>query len=310
MTTLLIANYGGHISELAALANRLDDDDRVWITNDHSQTRHILAGENVVYVPFIDARDLAGVLKAIPGALRYLRSHKVDRVISTGAAIALAWLPLAALLRIPTHYIESTARTQAPSITGKILQRLPGITMWWQYDQPPAGWRKIAGLFSRYSSRAIAEPADVERIFVTVGTTEFSFARLIERLIEIVPSHVDVVWQTGDTDVTALGIEGHKLMPSQELQAEIRKADVVVTHAGAGSLFNCLDVGQIPVFVPRRGSLGEHVDDHQIQLAEWAQAQNIVVSADASQLTWDHIVQASTRASVAAAPEPLQLELT
>lgn len=310
MTTLLIANYGGHVGELFALSRRLDDDHQVWITNDHSQTRHILAGEDVVYVPYIDARDVVGVARALPHAFRYLRSQKIDRVVSTGAAIALAWLPLAALLRIPAHYLESTARTKAPSLTGKILRRVPGITMWWQYDPAPAGWRPFSGLFSRFASEDAVEPTAIERVFVTVGTTEFSFARLIERLVDIIPAHVDVVWQAGETDVSSLGIEAHKYMPSEELVAEIRKADVVVTHAGAGSLYNCVDVGQIPVYVPRRGALGEHIDDHQIELAAWAHDAGLAITVDASSVTWDDLVLASSRRATTQAPEPLVLDTT
>lgn len=308
MTTLLVANHGGHVSELWALSDRLDTDDQVWITNDHPQTRHVLADEDVLFVPFIDARDLAGVLKALPHAFRYLRANRPDRVVSTGAAIAAAWLPLAALLRIPAHYIESTARVDAPSVTGKLLARVPGVTTWWQYDGPPAGWRKIAGLFEHFSASLLDSPAPIERIFVTVGTTEYGFERLVNRLVEIIPPHVDVVWQTGDTEVSALGIDGQRVMPAAELLAEIRKADVVVTHAGAGSLANCLDLGKVPVYVPRRGALGEHVDDHQVQLADWANEAGLAITVDAASLTWEDLTRAS-RLRATSAPAP-KLDLT
>lgn len=308
MNALLVANYGGHISELWALANRLDDTHRVWITNDHSQTRHILADESVEFVPFIDARDPVGVLRALPHAFRYLRTNRIERVISTGAAIALAWLPIAAALRIPAHYIESTARTQAPSLTGKILARVPGVTMWWQYNDAPKGWRSLDGLFSRYSSQPVETPVVIERILVTVGTTEYSFARLINRLVEIIPDHVEVVWQTGDTDVSDLGIEGQKLMPSHELVAETRKADVVISHAGAGTLFNCLDLGQVPVYVPRRGDRGEHVDDHQTELAQWAHDAGLAITVDAAAVTWDDIELAASRRATARPATPLRLD--
>jgi hypothetical protein len=44
------------------------------------------------------------------------------------------------------------------------------------------------------------------------------------RLLEILPSDVDVLWQTGDTDVTHLGITGHRALPERELTAAIRDA--------------------------------------------------------------------------------------
>ena len=42
---------------------------------------------------------------------------------------------------------------------------------------------------------------------------------------------------------------------------------MVVTHAGVGSILTCLLNGKRPVVVPRLAGLGEHVDDHQLELA-------------------------------------------
>ena len=46
----------------------------------------------------------------------------------------------------------------------------------------------------------------------------------------------------------------------------IRVADVVVTHAGVGSILTCLRLGRTPLVVPRQSRFGEHVDDHQVEL--------------------------------------------
>ena len=47
----------------------------------------------------------------------------------------------------------------------------------------------------------------------------------------------------------------------------MREADVVVAHAGVGTALAALEVGKCPVLVPRRLAHGEHVDDHQVQIA-------------------------------------------
>ena len=62
-------------------------------------------------------------------------------------------------------------------------------------------------------------------------------------------------------------------MPEAELVAAVDQADVVVCHAGAGSLTMALAAGRCPVFVPRRVSVGEQIDDHQLELARWAHRQ-------------------------------------
>ena len=46
-----------------------------------------------------------------------------------------------------------------------------------------------------------------------------------------------------------------------------RSADKVVTHAGVGSILCADREGHVPLVVPRRHDLGEHVDDHQLELA-------------------------------------------
>ena len=55
-------------------------------------------------------------------------------------------------------------------------------------------------------------------------------------------------------------------MPFDVLNAQMRDADVVVTHAGVGSVLCARQAGHVPVVVPRLHRLDEHVDDHQVEL--------------------------------------------
>ena len=41
-----------------------------------------------------------------------------------------------------------------------------------------------------------------------------------------------------------------------------------MTHAGSGSILTSLHHGKVPIVMPRRVALHEHVDDHQVELAE------------------------------------------
>lgn len=75
MTTAFVATIGGHISELVELADRMPTGDQVWITSESSQTDDLMAikrsmGHHVEIVPFIGERDLRGVARSIPHALR------------------------------------------------------------------------------------------------------------------------------------------------------------------------------------------------------------------------------------------------
>ena len=57
------------------------------------------------------------------------------------------------------------------------------------------------------------------------------------------------------------------------------EAELVIIHAGAGSVIEALHVGKIPVVMPRRAGYGELVDEHQLELAEALARQRRVVLA-------------------------------
>ncbi len=307
-TTLLVATHGGHVSELFGLKDRISGTtDSSWVTNEHPQTERMLHGESVRFVPFIANRDIGGVLRALPDAVATMRSKRYDRVISTGSAIALAYLPAAALFRIPAHYIESATRVHAPSVTGRILSRVPGVRTWWQHSDAPRGWQSVPGLYAPFR-REVTDAVAVKRIVVTVGTTEYCFRRLISRLVEVIPAHVEVFWQVGSSDITDLDIVAHQIVDADMLRAEIAMADVVITHAGAGSLLQTLEAGQIPVYVPRRQSFGEQIDDHQVELADWAHTAGLAVRAEADEVTWQTISDTARLRAIAVEAEPILLE--
>ena len=124
------------------------------------------------------------------------------------------------------------------------------------------------------------------------------------RLLEILPPDVEVLWQTGDTDVSDLGIEGHHAIPERELIDAMAAADVVVAHAGVGTALAAMEVGRCPILVPRRLAHGEHVDDHQIQIADELDRRGLALSVDADDLSLGDLTTAAAMrvATLAQAP--------
>ena len=61
---------------------------------------------------------------------------------------------------------------------------------------------------------------------------------------------------------------------------------MVVAHAGVGAALAALEVGKCPVLVPRRHARGEHVDDHQIQIATELGDRALSVSVEAESPGW------------------------
>ena len=66
------------------------------------------------------------------------------------------------------------------------------------------------------------------------------------------------------------GARGSTSSPFDELVEHVRRARVVVSHAGVGSVLTALANGKRPVVVPRLHRFGEAVDDHQLPFAPQA----------------------------------------
>jgi UDP-N-acetylglucosamine transferase subunit ALG13 len=287
-STLLVASTGGHLAQLHRLRPRLEGvpERVVWVTFDTPQSRSLLAGETVHYVPLVKPRDVRNVIRNMRCARRLFREHDVRAVVSTGSGVALSFLPLARAAGIPTLYIDSAARSAGPSVTGRLLARVPGMRLLSQYPAWAGDrWGYSGSVFDEFEPEPASPDPPVRKVVVTLGTIDYPFERLVDRVTEILPDDVDVYWQLGAADIA----------PADELKAEIADADVVVAHAGVGSALGALEVGRSPVLVPRRAAHGEHIDDHQEQIAGELERRGLAVSAEADELSYEHLATAAGR---------------
>jgi UDP-N-acetylglucosamine transferase subunit ALG13 len=316
VTTLLVASTGGHLKQLHRLRGRLRGVSAPfqWVTFDTPQSRSLLEGETVHYVPFIGGRDPGNVLRNLPHARRILASERVGALVSTGSAIALPYFSAGRLRRLPCYWIESATRVEGPSLTGRMIARMPGVHLHAQYPGWAKGrWSFSGSVFDSFagaeSGGPDAEPR-IAKVVVTLGTYKGTpYTRLVRRLLEILPPEIEVLWQTGDTDVTELGIESVYAIPERDLSEAMRDADVVVAHAGVGTALAALEVGKCPVLAPRMHTLGEAVDEHQAQISAQLAARGLAVTVDADALAFQDLVEAAGR-RIAASAEPPVFQLT
>lgn len=103
-------------------------------------------------------------------------------------------------------------------------------------------------------------------IFVTVGTHEQQFNRLVKAVDELRADGIltePVFIQTGYSTYEPIHCDHSRFVPFHQMKNYMEVADVVITHAGPSSFIEAMAAGKVPVVVPRRGDLGEHVNDHQ-----------------------------------------------
>jgi UDP-N-acetylglucosamine transferase subunit ALG13 len=66
-------------------------------------------------------------------------------------------------------------------------------------------------------------------------------------------------------------------MRYEEMVDAMERASSVICHAGVGTIMSALKVGHTPVVIPRRAQYGEHVDDHQLDIANRFAERGLVV---------------------------------
>ena len=301
-----MASTGGHLEQLIRLRDRLGEEmgPFEWATFDGNQSRALLRDETVHYVGYIKPRDFGAVARDLPDALRLIREGHYRAVVSTGSGIALPFFVAARLHGVPCHYIESAARSDGPSLTGRLLGALPGTRRYTQYEPlATRRWAYCGSLFDGFEADHVpASGADpdrsLSRVVVTLGTMPgYGFRSAVEQLNRLLPQvcapDADILWQTGATDLTGLGIDGRDQIPATELSDAIRQSDLVVAHGGIGSALNSLDSGRAPVLLPRRVARGEHVDDHQVLICTQLDDRGIAVGREVDALTVEDLWRAA-----------------
>ena len=125
-------------------------------------------------------------------------------------------------------------------------------------------------------------------IFVTVGTHEQQFNRLVEYMDKYSMEHPDeeVVIQTGFSTYEPQKASWSKLYPYKTMVEMVDKARIVITHGGPSSFIMPLQSGKVPIVVPRNYEFDEHVNNHQVDFCRKVEERqgNIIVVEDVEKL--------------------------
>ncbi|GBU11281.1 multidrug MFS transporter [Erysipelotrichaceae bacterium] len=109
-------------------------------------------------------------------------------------------------------------------------------------------------------------------IFILLGTQKVPFLRLIAELDALRKNGVispsqKIIIQAGYTPVIeSAGLEVYDFLTSELYDKLLDEAELVITHGGAGSIFDALNKNKKIIALSRCKAFGEHVDDHQAEL--------------------------------------------
>ena len=105
-------------------------------------------------------------------------------------------------------------------------------------------------------------------IFVTVGTHEQQFNRLIKEVDRLKGEGLiqdDIFIQTGFSDYEPVHCKWKKLISYDEMNRYMDEANIIITHGGPATFMGVIFKGKRPIVVPRHEKFGEHVNDHQME---------------------------------------------
>jgi UDP-N-acetylglucosamine transferase subunit ALG13 len=122
-------------------------------------------------------------------------------------------------------------------------------------------------------------------IIVTVGM-QLGFDRLIAAMDALAPNlDMPVIAQTGRGSYQPRNMEARSKIAPAEFEALVRKARLIVAHAGIGTVLTAARCGKPILLMPRRADLGEHRNDHQLAtVGRLAARPGILVAMDESEL--------------------------
>ena len=106
-------------------------------------------------------------------------------------------------------------------------------------------------------------------ILVILGTQDKQFPRLLEAIDkEIINGTIkeEVIVQAGQTKYQSTHMKIFDLIPGPEFDELLNRADLIITHGGAGSIVGAIKRGKKVIATPRLAKYKEHHNDHQKQI--------------------------------------------
>ena len=123
-------------------------------------------------------------------------------------------------------------------------------------------------------------------IFVTVGT-QLPFDRLVRAVDAWAGARPgrEVFAQVGPSQLRTHNIESLPFIDPAECRARMEAAELIVAHAGMGTILSALELGKPVVVMPRVAALGEHRNEHQLATARrFAELGRVQVAQDEQRL--------------------------
>lgn len=117
-------------------------------------------------------------------------------------------------------------------------------------------------------------------IFIILGTQKFQLNRLLKEVDALcAKGQIDekVFAQIGHSDYMPQYYEYVDFLDRDLFEQKIKQSSLVITHSGVGSIITSIQSGKPVIVYPRLCKYKEHVDNHQLEIAEAFAKKNYVL---------------------------------
>lgn len=126
-------------------------------------------------------------------------------------------------------------------------------------------------------------------ILVTVGSSNILFDRLFKIIDSLCDRGVlcgeDIIAQTGKIGYEIRNYRHFDFVANDEMKKYQADADLIICHAGTGTVIGALKMGKKVIVFPRLAKFGEHESDHQLDLArEFTEEGYVLCAMDEAEL--------------------------
>jgi len=121
-------------------------------------------------------------------------------------------------------------------------------------------------------------------IFVSVGTQEFQFKRLLDEVLNLKNENKIndcLIIQSGANNylrdiINSDEIEVIDFLNEKDFLNTLKESRIFITHGGTGSIIAASKCAKKTIVVPRLAKFKEHVDDHQLEITNAFYEKNII----------------------------------
>ncbi|MFP5268825.1 WecB/TagA/CpsF family glycosyltransferase [Coleofasciculus sp.] len=130
-------------------------------------------------------------------------------------------------------------------------------------------------------------------IVVTLGTEQYPFDSLLDWInilikYKFIKESEEVIIQYGSSNQEKIEnfrqVKSYDFLPEEMFKEYLNRARIVIGHCGEGTFILLNSLRKPYILVPRTRRFGEHVDDHQLEMAEFLETLGVPIARSPTDL--------------------------